>query len=140
MLQTSDVELTSCKSDSCSGLCSAPGLSAPALRRALAEGQAPQGELCCLLVSLGLCPRKLCSGTDPLCHRGTNESSWLFPLSSSRMGMMQTLSMNSHCIYAEAYSRAILSSTPSAEDCGDPGRREGTRRHHQYIRHNPHDS
>lgn len=78
MLQTSDVELTSCKSDSCSGLCSAPGLSSLALRRALVEGQAPQGELCCLLVSLGLCTRKLCSGTDPLCHRGTKESSRLF--------------------------------------------------------------
>lgn len=84
--------------------------------------------------------QKLCSGTDPLCHRGTKESSRLFPLSSSRMGMMQTLSVNSHCIYAEVYSRAILSSTPSAEDCGDPGRREDTRRHHQYIRHNPCDS
>lgn len=54
--------------------------------------------------------------------------------------MMQTLSVNSHCIYAEVYSRAILSSTPSAEDCGDAGRREDTRGHHQYIRHNPCDS
>lgn len=62
MLQTSDVELTSCKSNSCSGLCSAPGLSSPALRRALVEGQAPQGELCCLLVSLGLCTRSSALG------------------------------------------------------------------------------
>lgn len=120
--------------------CSGPGLSSLALRRALVEGQAPQGEFCCLLVSLGLCTRKPCCGTDCLCHKSTKESSRLFPLSSSKMGMMKTLSMNSHCIYAEVYLHAILSSTPSAEGCGDPGRREDTRKHWQYIRHNPCDS
>lgn len=139
MLQTSDLELTGCKTYSCLDLTfwSRPVFSSTREDHSaiLCRGTDSPG-----WVFLSPCTfRTFTPGTTVLglivCATRTQERALGSFLSHSpRMGRMKTLQMNSHCVDADVYLHAILSPTPSAHWELQGHRRKDMCKHSQYIR------